>query len=118
MNKTISSHQQNRHQAWLFYPVLTGCLLFLFAASLVYGAVHIPLSDVISILQGKGAERAAWENIVLQARLPQAVTALLAGGALAVSGLMLQTLFRNPLAGPSILGISDGANLGVALVML
>ncbi|WP_106831352.1 iron ABC transporter permease [Parabacteroides pacaensis] len=118
MNKTVSPHLQNRHQAWLFYPVLTGCLLFLFAASLVYGAVHIPLSDVISILQGKGAERAAWENIVLQARLPQAVTALLAGGALAVSGLMLQTLFRNPLAGPSILGISDGANLGVALVML
>lgn len=60
----------------------------------------------------------AWQNIVLQSRLPQAITALLAGASLATSGLLLQTLFRNPLAGPSILGISDGANLGVAAIML
>lgn len=118
MNKPGSLSGTVRRQALVFYPVLTGGMLLLFAASLIYGAVHIPFGDVVAILQGKAVERTAWENIVLQSRLPQAFTALLAGASLAVSGLMLQTLFRNPLAGPSILGISDGANLGVALVML
>ena len=72
----------------------------------------------MDILLGKGSDKIAWQNIVLQSRLPQAITALLAGASLATSGLLLQTLFRNPLAGPSILGISDGANLGVAAIML
>lgn len=102
----------------LFYPFLTLLLVLLFMGSLAYGAVSVPLGDVMQILLGKDSERIAWQNIVLQARLPQAVTALLAGASLATSGLLLQTLFRNPLAGPSILGISDGANLGVAIVML
>lgn len=93
-------------------------LLLLFAANLVYGAVSIPLGEVVNILLGNGTEKAAWQHIVLQSRLPQAATALLAGASLATGGLLLQTLFKNPLAGPSILGISDGANLGVALVML
>jgi iron complex transport system permease protein len=92
-------------------------LVALFVGSLVYGAVAIPLLDVIDILLGGGGDSAP-RNIVIVSRLPQAVTALLAGASLAVSGLLLQTLFRNPLAGPSILGISDGANLGVAVVML
>ena len=107
-----------KKQAFLFYPFLFGLLLLLFAGGLVYGAVSIPLESVVKILSGEGTERLAWQNIVLQSRLPQAVTALLAGASLAVSGLLLQTLFRNPLAGPSILGISDGANLGVAAIML
>jgi iron complex transport system permease protein len=72
----------------------------------------------MDILSGKDVERSSWTNIVLQSRLPQAITALLAGASLSVSGLMLQTLFQNPLAGPSILGISNGANLGVAIVLL
>lgn len=105
-------------KAIVFYPVLGMILLILFLSSLAYGTVAIPLEAVFDILAGKEAERAAWQNIVLQSRLPQAVTALLAGASLAVSGLLLQTLFRNPLAGPSILGISDGANLGVAAVLL
>lgn len=105
-------------QAFLFYSLLAVCLLFLFAGSLTYGAVHIPFSAVWDILAGKEVERVAWQQIILQSRLPQTFTALFAGSSLAVGGLMLQTLFRNPLAGPSILGISDGANLGVALVML
>jgi len=105
-------------QGWLFYPFLSGILLLLFMGSLAYGAVAIPLDQVVDILLGRGSERMAWQNIILQARLPQAITALLAGASLAISGLLLQTLFRNPLAGPSILGISDGANLGVAIVML
>jgi iron complex transport system permease protein len=86
--------------------------------SLVYGAVAIPPESVLDIVLGREVERATWRHIILESRLPQAVTAALAGASLAVSGLLLQTLFRNPLAGPSILGISDGANLGVAVVML
>ena len=93
-------------------------IVILFLCNLFYGSVSIPAPAVMDILFGKETEAAAWKIIVLQSRLPQAITALLAGSALAASGLMLQTLFRNPLAGPSILGISDGANLGVAVVML
>ena len=107
-----------KKQAFIFYPLLLVLLLMLFAGGLVYGAVSIPVESVVNILLGEGTERLAWQNIVLQSRFPQAVTALLAGASLAVSGLLLQTLFRNPLAGPSILGISDGANLGVAAIML
>jgi iron complex transport system permease protein len=102
----------------VLYPTLISLLLLLFTLSLVYGAVYIPTSSVIDILLGKEIERAAWQSIVLQSRLPQAITAMLAGASLGVSGLLLQTFFRNPLAGPSILGVSDGANLGVALIML
>ena len=102
----------------LFCGTLGLSLLILFAVSLAYGAVSIPFDQVLQILTGHEVERPAWHSIVLQSRLPQAVTAVLAGAALAVSGLLLQTLFRNPLAGPSILGISDGANLGVAAVLL
>ena len=105
-------------QALLFYPLLGVVLLVLFVGGLAYGAVPIPLDHVMDILLGKGSDKIAWQNIVLQSRLPQAITALLAGASLATSGLLLQTLFRNPLAGPSILGISDGANLGVAAIML
>ncbi|MDD6210450.1 MAG: iron ABC transporter permease [Bacteroidales bacterium] len=90
----------------------------LFMFSLIRGSVDIPLKSIINILSGNETEKNSWTNIIWQTRLPQAVTAMLCGAALAVCGLMLQTLFRNPLAGPSILGISDGANLGVALVMM
>ena len=102
----------------LFCGTLGLSLLILFAVSLAYGAVSIPFDQVLQILTGHEVERPAWQSIVLQSRLPQAITAVLAGAALAVSGLLLQTLFRNPLAGPSILGISDGANMGVAAVLL
>lgn len=90
----------------------------LFALMLVCGPVRIPLRQVGDILLGLGAEKSTWETIVLESRLPMAVTAILAGSALSVAGLILQTTFRNPLAGPSILGISSGASLGVAIVML
>ena len=100
--------------------ILIPCIALaaLFLASLIYGAVRIPVGDVLSILTGTFEGKATWQSIVLQSRLPQAITAVVAGAGLAVSGLMLQTLFRNPLAGPSILGISDGANLGVAIAMI
>jgi len=90
----------------------------LFAINLVVGAVDIPLKEVANILMGGKSEHASWEFIVIQSRLPQGITAMLCGASLAVSGLMLQTAFRNPLADPGIFGINSGASLGVALVML
>ena len=100
------------------YAVLFPLLAVLAVGNLFYGAVPVPPAAVWDILTGGEADNPAWSIILTGSRLPQMVTAMLAGAALAVSGLLLQTLFRNPLAGPSILGISDGANLGVALVML
>lgn len=93
-------------------------LLALFALNMFYGTVDIPSADVLSILSGGECEREAWRLIVLETRLPQAVTALFAGAAISVAGLLLQTLFGNPLAGPEVLGINSGAGLGVAVVML
>lgn len=90
----------------------------LFAVNLAVGSVSIPLRDVISIVMGHEAARPSWQYIVMESRLPQAITAMLCGASLAISGLMLQTAFKNPLAGPSIFGINSGAGMGVALVML
>jgi iron complex transport system permease protein len=94
--------------------VLIGVLLL----SLAVGSVTIPLPDIMAILTGGEPTKASWTHIVLAFRLPKALTAVLAGAALAVSGLQMQTLFRNPLADPFILGISAGASFGVALVVL
>ena len=93
-------------------------LAALFAANLFWGSVTIPARAVADILTGGDGGNTAWQLILLQTRLPQAVTALLAGMALSVAGLLLQTLFNNPLAGPEVLGINSGAGLGVAVVML
>ncbi|MGN0222076.1 MAG: iron chelate uptake ABC transporter family permease subunit [Prevotella sp.] len=90
----------------------------LFAANLAYGSTDIPLEDVFSILLGGEPSKTVWRFIVMESRLPQAITAFLSGMSLALSGLMLQTAFRNPLADPSIFGISSGAGMGAALVML
>lgn len=103
------------HQNLLFLVI---ALLALFVANLYWGAVHIPARAVTDILMGKEAERASWGFILWENRLPQAITAVLSGAGLAASGLLLQTAFRNPLAGPSILGIDGGANLGVAIAIL
>lgn len=97
---------------------LPALIVVLFVLNLMAGAVRIPLADVGAILVGEDGVRASWRYIVLESRLPQGVTAMLCGAALAVSGLMLQTAFRNPLAGPSVFGITSGAALGVAVVML
>ena len=90
----------------------------LFMADLALGSVHIPLTSIIDILLGNEAEKESWNIILLSSRLPRAIAAILAGSALAVSGLQMQTLFRNPLAGPYILGISSGAGLGVAIFIM
>lgn len=107
-----------RRKKTILYSVTGAALLLLFFGNLFYGSVRIPAGDILRILSGHFSGRETWRHIILESRLPQAVTAILAGSSLAVSGLMLQTLFKNPLAGPSILGISDGANLGVAIVMI
>jgi iron complex transport system permease protein len=82
------------------------------------GSVSIPLADILEILTGGNASKESWEVIILKFRLPKAITALLVGSGLSISGLLMQTLFRNPLAGPFVLGISSGASLGVALLIL
>lgn len=98
--------------------LFTATVLFFFA-SLYSGSVSIPLSSITNILLGRDCpEHPSWQYIVIENRVPQAVTALMCGAALSVSGLLLQTAFRNPLAGPSVLGIDSGAHLGVALVVL
>lgn len=93
-------------------------LLLLLLLSLALGSASIPLDQIMSVLLGGEADQIAWTNIVLKFRLPKTVTAVLAGMALGVSGLLMQTYFRNPLAEPFVLGVSSGASLGVALVVL
>lgn len=89
----------------------------LFLINIAVGSVAIPLGDVANILLGNGSNE-VWENIVLKTRLPQALTAIACGAGLSVAGLEMQTVFHNPLAGPSVLGISSAASLGVAFVVL
>ena len=98
--------------------LLVAGIIVLFAMSLIVGSVRIPLADVYDILFDKFEGKESWKYIVMENRLPQALTAMLCGASLAVCGLMLQTAFRNPLAGPDVFGISSGAGLGVAIVML
>ncbi len=101
-----------------FFVVITLAIITLFVINIIYGAVKIPINSIIDIFSGNDEVNESWKYIILQTRLPQALTAILCGGALAVSGLLLQTAFCNPLAGPSIFGINSGASLGVAFVML
>lgn len=97
--------------------IMASIFLFFFL-NLVLGSVSIPLRAVLNILWGTGNESVIWQNIIWKSRVPQALTALVAGAGLSVSGLQMQTVFRNPLAGPSVLGISSGASMGVAFVVL
>ena len=91
----------------------------LFMLNLFLGSVHIPMHSIWNILWGiDGGESLIWQNIIWKSRIPQSLIALVAGAGLAVSGLQMQTVFRNPLAGPTVLGISSGASLGVAFVLL
>lgn len=91
--------------------------MLLIAANLIYGSVSIPLQDIWAVLSGS-AKSSVYHTIILEVRFPQLVTAMLSGIALSVSGLLMQTLFKNPLAGPGILGVSSGASLGVALLSM
>ena len=106
-----------RSRSVLLFTALAALTLFLFLLDLAVGAVAVPLGDVWAALTGGDCPRAT-AKIILNIRLIKAVVALLAGAALSVSGLQMQTLFRNPLAGPYVLGISSGTSLGVALIVL
>lgn len=106
------------NKGYIYGCALAGIIVVLMAANLVFGSVDIPLKAVGNILLGGEVEKESWQFIVWESRVPQCITALLCGAALSVSGLMLQTVFSNPLADSSILGISSGASLGVALVLL
>ena len=107
----------NRPVAFYMLLIMASIFLFFFL-NLVLGSVSIPLRAVWNILWGTGNESVIWQNIIWKSRVPQALTALVAGAGLSVSGLQMQTVFRNPLAGPSVLGISSGASMGVAFVVL
>lgn len=104
-----------------------GCIVMLLILNLIMGSVSIPFSTALHVIfpflhdevtSNLLTIHPSWEYIIMESRLPQALTALLTGAALSACGLLLQTAFRNPLAGPGIFGISSGAGLGVALVML
>ena len=98
------------------------CMILLIALcfflNIAIGTIAIPVRDAFGILFGEEHQSLVWQNIILKSRLPQALTAMVAGAGLAISGLQMQTVFRNPLAGPRVFGINSGAGLGVALVML
>lgn len=100
------------------FACLVVAIALLFVANLLIGTVGIPMGTVVSILTGGDTASEIYSNIVMKSRVPQALTALMAGAGLAVSGLQMQVVFHNPLAGPSVLGISNGASLGVAFVVL
>ncbi|CAM1348635.1 FecCD family ABC transporter permease [Tenacibaculum halocynthiae] len=101
------------------YFVILSVLLILFLfINISLGSVKIPLSNIFDILTGGSTSKDSWQTIIINYRLPKAITAILVGSGLSISGLLMQTLFRNPLAGPFVLGISSGASLGVALFIL
>lgn len=102
----------------ILFSLFMVILVASFLLNLLLGTVHIPFDSICDILMGNPTDNTVWSNIILKSRLPQALTATMAGAALSVSGLLMQTVFRNPLADPSVLGVSAGASLGVAFVVL
>lgn len=100
------------------FLLLSVLLVILFFANISLGSVAIPLEEIIHFLTGNTTAKESWDIILFNFRIPKAITAILVGSGLSISGLLMQTLFRNPLAGPFVLGISSGASLGVALLIL
>lgn len=94
------------------------CLILIWFLNINLGSIHIPFKDIFASIFGGTTEKEVWKTIVLDYRIPKAITAILVGSGLSISGLLMQTLFRNPLAGPFVLGISSGASLGVAILIL
>ncbi|UZR99781.1 iron ABC transporter permease [Chondrinema litorale] len=108
----------NRTRYVGFYLIMAGLVVFFFLLDIMYGTVSIPLKEVIHSLTGDTVQKESWDFIIQEFRLPKALTAIIAGAGLALSGLLMQTLFKNPLAGPFVLGISNGASLGVAILVM
>ena len=109
---------ETQHTYRSHFVILILLVVLFFFINISLGTVSIPVKEVFSSLFGGEAIKSSWQFIILEYRLPKAITAILVGGGLAVSGLIMQTLFRNPLAGPFVLGLSSGASLGVALLIL
>ncbi|MFC2124501.1 iron chelate uptake ABC transporter family permease subunit [Bacteroidota bacterium] len=115
---SINTLTKQKQELLRLYIILIVILVVLFIINISLGSVRIPIQEVANILIGKGASRDAWNNILIHFRLPKALTAVMVGAGLGISGLLMQTLFRNPMAGPFVLGISSGASLGVAVAIL
>ncbi|WP_310378163.1 iron ABC transporter permease [Flavobacterium sp.] len=107
-----------RNRNTLLFTILTLALLLALLLNISLGSVSIPIKEVFNSLTGTTASKETWEYIIVNYRLPKAIAAILVGMGLSISGLLMQTLFRNPLAGPYVLGLSSGASLGVAIVIL
>lgn len=108
--------KNNSYRGW--FLILCAVLLFTMVLNISLGSVSIPFGATLNTLLGQDIDNSSWNYIIIDYRLPKALTAILVGGGLAVSGLLMQTLFRNPLAGPFVLGISSGASLGAALLLM
>ncbi len=108
----------HKNRNTFLFSILSLLLLLAFLLNISFGQVAIPLKEVFKSLLGSTASKDTWEYIIFNFRLPKAITAILVGIGLSISGLLMQTLFRNPLAGPYVLGLSSGSSLGVALVIL
>ncbi|MGM8362149.1 iron chelate uptake ABC transporter family permease subunit [Flavobacterium sp. ARAG 55.4] len=109
---------KNQKRNTILFLYLIAGVLFLFFANISLGSVTIPFKEIFQSLTGGQASKSTWEYIIINYRLPKAITVVLVGTGLSISGLLMQTLFRNPLAGPYVLGLSSGASLGVAFVIL
>ena len=108
----------NQKRNTILFFLLTLGLIVLFFVNISFGSITIPFKEIYTSLTGGQASKSTWEYIIINYRLPKAITAILVGMGLSISGLLMQTLFRNPLAGPYVLGLSSGASLGVAFVFL
>jgi iron complex transport system permease protein len=108
----------NQKRNTILFALLGLGLILMFFTNISLGSVTIPFKEVYTSLTGGHASKSTWEYIIINYRLPKAITAVLVGTGLSISGLLMQTLFRNPLAGPYVLGLSSGASLGVAFVIL
>lgn len=118
MNLSFLQHLNSNRSHSVTYLLLGAVLLVCLVLNISLGSVSIPFSETLGMLIGGEASKPSWSYIILNYRLPKAITAIISGGGLAVAGLLMQTLFRNPLAGPFVLGISSGASFGVALYIL
>jgi iron complex transport system permease protein len=108
----------NQKRNTTLFSLLFAGLIVLFFVNISFGSITIPFKEVYTSLTGGHSSKSTWEYIIINYRLPKAITAVLVGMGLSISGLLMQTLFRNPLAGPYVLGLSSGASLGVAFVIL
>jgi len=116
--RKFNKDRMNKKLYYFLCISLTVLLVSFFLMDLISGQVSIPVKEILKTLTGQGSSKSTWEYIILNFRLPKAITAILVGMGLSVSGLLMQTLFRNPLAGPYVLGLSSGSSLGVAFTIL